>query len=51
MKNLQKEEKEAITFLIKSTEYAQSKGVFSLLEANNVYKSISIIMPLLEEKE
>lgn len=29
---MDKEQKEALTFLIKCTEYAQSKGVFSLLE-------------------
>jgi hypothetical protein len=47
---MDKEQKEALTFLIKCTEYAQSKGVFSLLEANTALNSINILTPLLEEK-
>ncbi|WP_167455886.1 hypothetical protein [Tenacibaculum singaporense] len=48
---MDKEQKEALTFLIKTTEYAQSKGVFSLLEAQNAFNSINTLIPLLEEKE
>jgi len=48
---MKKEEKEAIIFLIKCTEYAQSKGAFTLIEAHNVFNSISILTPLFEEKE
>ncbi|TDQ28605.1 hypothetical protein [Tenacibaculum caenipelagi] len=48
---MDKEQKEALTFLIKCTEYAQSKGVFTLMEAHRVYDSINTLVPLLEEKE
>lgn len=48
---MNKEQKEALTFLVKCTEYAQSKGVFSLLEAGKAFNSLNILMPLLEEKE
>ncbi|WP_299105573.1 hypothetical protein [uncultured Tenacibaculum sp.] len=48
---MEKEQKEALTFLIKCAEYAQSKGVLSLSEANNAFNSINILLPLLEEKE
>lgn len=51
MKYLKEEEKEAITFLIKCTEYAQGKGILSLLEANKAFNSIGVLIPLLEEKE
>lgn len=51
MKHLKEEQKEALTFLIKCTEYAQSKGILSLLEANNAFNSINVLMPLLKEKE
>jgi len=48
---MEKEQKEALTFLIKCTEHAQSKGVFSLLEAGNAFNAINTLIPLLEEKE
>lgn len=48
---MEKKQKEALTFLIKCVEYAQSKGVFSLLEAQNAFNSINTLIPLLEEKE
>ncbi|WP_175578593.1 hypothetical protein [Tenacibaculum aiptasiae] len=47
---MKKEQTEAITYLIQCTEYAQSKGVFSLLEAHNVFNSINVLMPVLEEE-
>ncbi|GFD75533.1 hypothetical protein [Tenacibaculum mesophilum] len=48
---MDKKQKEALTFLIKCIEYAQSKGVFSLLDASTSLNSINILMSLLEEKE
>ena len=48
---MKEEQKEALTFLIKCTEYAQSKGVFTLMEAHNAFSSINSLALLLEEKE
>ncbi|CAL2102324.1 hypothetical protein [Tenacibaculum sp. 190130A14a] len=48
---MNKEQKEAMTFLIRCTEFAQGKGILSLLEANKAFNSINVLIPLLEEKE
>lgn len=48
---MKKEQKKALNSLINGIEFSQSKGVFSLFEASELYKSINVLIPLIQEKK